>query len=81
MNFDELNRRLMSHLRNKVSSGELTERGLARLTGISQPHVHNVLKGRRTLSVNLADTILSRLKLDLMDLLEPDELLDWRRQR
>jgi hypothetical protein len=81
MNFGELHRRFLAHLRNKVRSGELTERGLARLTGISQPHIHNVLKGNRTLSVQLADTVLSRLELDLMDLFEPDELLEWRRHR
>ncbi len=32
------------------SNGELTERGFARSVGISQPHVHNVLKGVRNLS-------------------------------
>ena len=81
MNFGELQRRFLSHLRSRVRSGELTERGLARLTGISQPHIHNVLKGRRALSPDFADTILSRLELDLVDLFEPDELLEWRRRR
>jgi len=51
----------------------LTERGLARLTGISQPHVHNVLKGVRILSLRATDTILRRLDLSVADLLDPEE--------
>ena len=80
MDFGELHRRFVNHLRSRVSSGELTERGLARMTGISQPHVHNVLKGKRNLSVEMADAILYHLELDLIDLFQPDELLEWRRR-
>ena len=47
----------------RLSNGELSERRLARLTGISQPHVHNVLKGKRILSPRAADQILHRLEL------------------
>jgi hypothetical protein len=57
-----------------VRSGELTERGAARITGVSQPHLHNVLKGARVLSPGLADQVLRSLKLCLFDLLEPQEL-------
>jgi hypothetical protein len=32
-------------LRERVMNGEISERRLAQLTGISQPHMHNVLKG------------------------------------
>lgn len=79
--FGELQRRLVTHLRERVRSGELTERGLARLTGVSQPHIHNVLKGKRMLSLNMTDAILHHLAVDLLDLIEPDELLGWRRRR
>ena len=72
---------LVNHLRERVRSGELTERGLARLTGVSQPHIHNVLKGYRVFSVGTADVILFHLKLDVMDLLEPPELLEWQRRQ
>jgi plasmid maintenance system antidote protein VapI len=70
--------RLIEHLRARVQSGELTERGLARLIGISQPHMHHVLKGKRDLSPATADRILVTLSLDLMDLLDPQDLLEWR---
>jgi len=81
MNFAELHRRLVHHLRERVRSGELTERSLARTTCVSQPHIHNVLKGKRTLSTLTADAILRQLDLDLVDLIRPDELLEWRRRR
>jgi hypothetical protein len=52
-----------------VRNGEISERSLARLAGISQPHIHNVLKGARLLSTDMADQILRRLRIDLADLL------------
>ena len=76
MDFHELERRLLEHLRNLVRRGEITERGLARITGISQPHIHNVLKGKRTLSLDTADIILHILRLDLLDLVRPEELAE-----
>ncbi len=79
MTFRCFHDRLTDHLRERVQSGELTERGLARLTGISQPHMHHVLKGKRDLSPATADQVLDRLCLDLMDLLNPQDLLEWRK--
>ena len=81
MNFRELQRRLVAHLRMLVRSGDATERGLARLTGVSQPHLHNVLKGKRFLSLEMADQVVAQLHLDLLDLIEPGELLEWQRHR
>ena len=81
MNFRELQRRLIAHLRTLVRSGDATERGLARLTGVSQPHMHNVLKGKRLLSMDMADQVLARLHLDLLDFIEPGELLERQRRR
>ena len=75
MDFLELERRFLDHLRQRVRSGELTERGLARVTGISQPHIHNVLCGKRSLSLETADVILHVLHIDLLDLLDPEERL------
>ncbi|MBI2688764.1 MAG: hypothetical protein HYX27_20880 [Acidobacteria bacterium] len=72
--FHGLQFRLLEHLRKRIRNGEITERGLARLTGISQPHVHNVLKGVRTLSPDLADVLLSRFRLTLLDLFTREEL-------
>src|SRR2546423_7282926 len=74
MYFQALQQRFLALLRGRVRSGELTERGLARLTGISQPHIHNVLKGIRTLSPELTDQVLRRLKLDVFALCTRDEL-------
>ena len=68
MNFRFLQMRLVSHVRARVRNGEISERSLARLTGISQPHIHNVLKGARQLSTETADQILQRLRIDLADL-------------
>lgn len=78
MHFELLQRRLIEHIRSRVRSGELTERSLARLTGVSQPHVHNVLKGSRFLSTELADQVLRQLRICLFDLLEPG---DWQGRR
>lgn len=74
MDFQELEQRFIEHLRQRIRSGDLTERRLARMAGISQPHVHNVLKGKRFFSLELADTILHVLRLDLRDLISPDEI-------
>jgi hypothetical protein len=74
MHFEILQHRLIAHLRTLVRSGELTERSAARLTGVSQPHLHNVLKGTRLLSPGMADQVLRSLKLCVFDLVDPQEL-------
>jgi plasmid maintenance system antidote protein VapI len=58
----------------RMRNGELTERSLARLIGVSQPHVHNVLKGARILSPEIADIILQKLGMSLLDLTDAEEL-------
>jgi transcriptional regulator with XRE-family HTH domain len=78
MDFQQLRERLVIHLRDRVRSGELSERGLARISGISQPHIHNVLKGKRVLSLEMSDAILRQLRIDLLDLMKPEDLLEWR---
>ena len=74
MTFYDLQQCLLEELRQRVRSGAATERGLARLSGISQPHLHNVLKGKRILSFEKADEILVRLNLDVLDLIPPKQL-------
>jgi plasmid maintenance system antidote protein VapI len=71
IDFREAQVRLILHLQNRVRSGEATERGLARAIGVSQPHLHNVLKGRHLFSIATADKILRHLNLDLLDLIGP----------
>jgi hypothetical protein len=75
LSFASLQERLVEVLRSKVRNGEATERGLAKLTGISQPHMHNVLKGQRLLSGELADLILQKLNLTTLDLMEREEMV------
>ena len=78
MTFSDLHQRLVDHLRQRVRSGEMTERGLARVTGVSQPHIHHVLKGKRLLTAITADQILGQLHMDVLDLIELEELLQSR---
>ncbi len=81
MTFHDLQQRLLEELRQRVRSGAATERGLARVSGISQPHLHNVLKGKRRLSLMKADVILQSLQIDLLNLIEPEELRESIRHR
>jgi hypothetical protein len=74
MYFELLQLRLVAHVQGRVQRGEVTERGLARRTGISQPHLHNVLKGVRVLSPQMGDLLLHHLHITLVDLLNADEL-------
>src|SRR5437773_453583 len=69
MTFAAMQKRLLDRIRQLVERGEITETGLAELTGYSQPHVHNVLKGERGLSPEVADTLLHAFRLQVEDLL------------
>lgn len=60
---------LINNLHRLIRNGELTERGLARRVGLSQSHIHNVLKGARILTPEVADQILAELHWELEDLL------------
>jgi antitoxin component HigA of HigAB toxin-antitoxin module len=73
MTLGDLQQRFVALLRNRVRNGELTERGLARMVGVSQPHMHNVLHGKRTFPVETTDDIMRHLRVDILDLIEPSE--------
>jgi hypothetical protein len=81
MTFWALQQRLLDNLRQRVRNGDLSERRLAKLTGTSQPHIHNVLKGVRMLSTELADEIIEILQIDLAELMgvESDARFDAQR--
>lgn len=81
MTFLNLQQQLLEHLRRRVQSGQATERSLARIAGISQPHLHNVLKGKRLLSIDMADAILRNLQICVLDLVPPEELHQWQRRK
>jgi hypothetical protein len=70
--FEDLYRRLIETALERVRSGEVSERGLARLCDTSQPHLHNVLKNVRSLSPVSADRLMRALNIAIPDLL-------WRR--
>ena len=72
--FDTIRERLLTHVRHRIQNGEATERGLARRAGIYQPHLHNLLKGIRSLNARTSDQLLAKLGLSVPDLLENDEL-------
>jgi hypothetical protein len=72
--FQDSRRSLLAYVRNQIRNGDLTERGFARLIGISQPHAHNVLKGARELSPEIFDLVLKYFHLSLLDLAPLDEI-------
>ncbi len=74
MTFQDAQLKLLAYVRNQIRNGELTERGFARSVGISQPHVHNVLKGVRNLSPEFFDLALKYFHLDMVDLVPLPEL-------
>jgi transcriptional regulator with XRE-family HTH domain len=76
LTFQDAQERLLGYVRERIHNGELTERGFARMIGLSQPHVHNVLKGVRNLSVEISDLILKTLHITLLDLASIPELQD-----
>ncbi len=78
MTFKSLEYRLFCELRESIRSGGVTERGLARMAGVSQPHLHNVLKGKRFFSLEKADQVLRSLGMDVLDLIDPNE---WNQRR
>ena len=73
MYFETLQGRLIECVRWRVRNGEYTERRLAGLVGVSQPHMHNILKGVRTLSQGTADRILRTLEMSVLDLVSQEQ--------
>jgi predicted transcriptional regulator len=76
MTLGDLQERFVALLRKRVRNGELTERGLAKMVGVSQPHVHNVLHGKRTFSIQTTDDMMRQLRVDVLDLIEAGEWID-----
>ena len=76
ISFETLLNRLISAVNRRIKNGEYTERGLARILGVSQPQMHNVLKGARTLHADLAYRLLLKLGISVLHLLEEGELSD-----
>src|SRR5207248_1639169 len=58
----------------RVRAGELSGLRLARQTGFRQPHISNFLNGKRGLSLDGLDKVLSALQLSVVDLLSCEEI-------
>ncbi len=72
--FATLQARLILEVKRRIDNGEYTERGLARVVGVSQSQIHNVLKGARRMQIQLADRLLAKLGLSVLDLAGKKEL-------
>ncbi len=77
LNFEELTIRLRAFIRHRINSGDYTERGLARALRVSQPHLHNVLKGARRLNVQLANQLMIGFSITILDLITDEELREY----
>ena len=73
MYLEELYQCLVDEARMRVKTGAVTERALARQCGLSQPHMHNVLKNIRVLSTGSASRLMHALDLNIPQLV-------WHRQ-
>lgn len=69
MDFERLLNALLGELNRRVHNGLITERGLARVAGLSQPHVHHILSGKRRLTAPVADRLMAAASIDLGDLM------------
>ena len=74
VSFRDLQDRLISFVVMKIRNGEFTERRLARVLGVSQPQLHNVLKGARPLKPEFADCLFKHFEIGVIDLLSRAEL-------
>ena len=74
LTFRELQGRLLMYVVRRIRNGEFTERSLARILGVSQPQLHNVLKGARPLKPEFADRLLQHFKIGALDLVGAFEL-------
>jgi len=74
INFDELIERLRAYIRLQINSGEFTERSLARILRVSQPHLHNMLKGARRINTEFADRIMAKFRISILDLISDEEI-------
>jgi transcriptional regulator with XRE-family HTH domain len=61
--------RLLEDVRDRVSSGEISAARLAAIAGVSQPHLCNIMLGRRELTVAVAERLQRALAVDSRELL------------
>jgi transcriptional regulator with XRE-family HTH domain len=81
LTYQDAQLKLLALVRDRIHNGDLTERSLARRIGVSQPHVHNVLKGVRNLSPEIFDSMLEHFQISLLDLAPAEDLETSLRRR
>jgi hypothetical protein len=67
--FEDAAGKLLARVRDCVRGGRVSGRALAKLAGLSQPHMHNLLAGKRGMTPGVADRLLDALGLSLRDIL------------
>src|SRR5271157_5193322 len=72
--FATLFQRLLRRLRFQIAAGSLTVRRLAGQIGISQPHMQNMVGGKRAMTLEMADRLLAFLAISPLDLATGAEL-------
>ena len=68
MTFQMLHDQLVREISRRVDAGDTSVSSLARRAGISQPHLHLVLKGKRGCSWDFADRAALVIGLRIEDL-------------
>ena len=74
MMFQTLQHSLRKKLWEEIESGGLTGTALASRAGLQQAHMSNFLNGKRGLSLEAMDRVLTAEKLSVLDLIDPEEI-------
>ena len=74
MRISDLQDNLRAYIWARIHRGELTGSGLSRDAGFQQAHMSNFLNARRGLSPEAMDRLLDVLRVDVLDLADPEEL-------
>lgn len=77
MNFTQMHERLRIELLRRIQRGTLSVSLLARQTGFGQSHLSNFLHGRRQLSLEAMDRILTAQHMAAADLLPSNAVFPW----
>jgi transcriptional regulator with XRE-family HTH domain len=77
--WEEIAERLRAHVGELVARRDISQIELADRTGYTQPHISNVLAGRRPLALSLAIALARATGTTISQLCDPDELRELRR--
>lgn len=74
ISFLTLRSQFLEEVRRRIRNGQWTERRLAVTIGISQPHLHHILRELRTATPKISDALLEALNFSLLDCLPAPEI-------